>query len=286
MHRSLHQQVHHGHGKGRSWKFPLSPHRLVDSDYTTSTNRCQLGPGTRPYSILTELGEDIRVVSASPRRILVVDDDPMVATTVQRVLRPEGYDVDVALGGAAALDQARARRPDLVVLDLMMPGIDGLEVCRQLRANGSLPILMLTARSGTADRVRGLDTGADDYLVKPFAYTELLARVRALLRRAPPPSTLLQFADLTLEVETGEVRRGDRTVQLTAREFSLLTHFLRHPRLVLTREQLLSAVWADEETDDNVVAVYIGYLRTKLDGAGEPRLIQTMRGFGYSLREA
>jgi two-component system response regulator MprA len=238
------------------------------------------------YSILTEFEEDIRIVSAAPRRILVVDDDPMVATTIQRVLRPEGYDVDVALGGAAALEQARARRPDLVVLDLMMPGIDGLEVCRQLRANGSLPILILTARSGTADRVRGLDTGADDYLVKPFAYTELLARVRALLRRAAPPATVLQYADLTLEVETGEVRRGGRLVQLTAREFELLTHFLRHPRLVLTREQLLSAVWADEETDDNVVAVYIGYLRTKLDGAGEPRLIQTVRGFGYSLREA
>ncbi len=225
-------------------------------------------------------------MSAAPRRILVVDDDPMVATTIQRVLRPEGYDVDVALGGAAALEQAHARRPDLVVLDLMMPGLDGLEVCRQLRADGSLPILMLTARSGTADRVRGLDTGADDYLVKPFAYTELLARVRALLRRAAPPTTLLQFGDLTLEVETREVRRSGRLVQLTAKEFALLTHFLRNPRLVLTREQLLSAVWADEETDDNVVAVYVGYLRTKLDGAGEPRLIQTVRGFGYSLREA
>jgi two-component system, OmpR family, response regulator MprA len=225
-------------------------------------------------------------VSPAPRRILVVDDDPMVATTIQRVLRPEGYEVDVALGGAAALEQARAHRPDLVVLDLMMPGIDGLEVCRQLRANGSLPILMLTARSGTADRVRGLDTGADDYLVKPFAYSELLARVRALLRRAAPPPAILQFADVTLEVETREVRRGGRIIPLTAREFELLAHFLRHPRLVLTRDQLLSAVWADEETDDNVVAVYIGYLRTKLDGAGAPRLIQTVRGFGYSLREA
>jgi two-component system response regulator MprA len=209
----------------------------------------------------------------------------MVATTIQRVLRPEGYEVDVALGGAAALEQARTHRPDLVVLDLMMPGIDGLEVCRQLRINGSLPILMLTARSGTADRVRGLDTGADDYLVKPFAYAELLARVRALLRRAAAPSTILQYADLTLEVDTSEVRRGDRLVQLTATEFALLSHFLRHPRQVLTRDQLLSAVWADEETDDNVVAVYIGYLRAKLDGVGEPRLIQTVRGFGYSLRE-
>jgi two-component system response regulator MprA len=225
-------------------------------------------------------------VSPGARRILVVDDDPMVATTVQRVLRPEGYDVEVALGGAQALAQARAHPPDLVVLDLMMPGIDGLEVCRQLRANGSLPILMLTARSGTADRVRGLDTGADDYLVKPFAYAELLARVRALLRRTPPPATVLQFADLSLEVETGEVQRAGRPVPLTAREFALLAHFLQHPRQVLTRDQLLSAVWAGEDTDDNVVAVYVGYLRAKLDGDGEPRLIQTVRGFGYSLREA
>jgi len=225
-------------------------------------------------------------VSTGARRILVVDDDPMVATTVQRVLRPEGYEVDVALGGAQALEQARAHRPDLVVLDLMMPGIDGLEVCRQLRADTTLPILMLTARGGTADRVRGLDTGADDYLVKPFAYAELLARVRALLRRTPPPATLLQFADLSVEIETREVRRGQRVIPLTAREFTLLAHFMRHPRQVLTRDQLLGAVWAGEDTDDNVVAVYVGYLRAKLDYAGEPPLIQTVRGFGYSLREA
>ncbi len=226
------------------------------------------------------------VMSAGARRILVVDDDPMVASTVQRVLRPEGYDVEVALGGAQALEQARAHPPDLVVLDLMMPGIDGLEVCRQLRTGGNLPILMLTARSGTADRVRGLDTGADDYLVKPFAYAELLARVRALLRRTPPPASILQFADLTMEVATGDVRRGHRVISLTAREFALLAHFLRHPRQVLTRDQLLASVWADEDTDDNVVAVYVGYLRDKLDGDGAPRLIQTVRGFGYSLREA
>src|SRR4030081_1741882 len=138
------------------------------------------------------------VVSAGARRILVVDDDPMVATTVQRVLRPEGYEVDVALGGAQALERAHANRPALVVLALMMPGVDGLEVCRQLRAEGDLPILMLTARSGMADRVKGLDTGADDYLVKPFAYAELLARVRALLRRTPPPATVFRFGDLSV----------------------------------------------------------------------------------------
>src|SRR5467141_2593856 len=220
------------------------------------------------------------------QRILVVDDDPMVASTIERVLRPEGYDVEVALGGLPALSRAREHRPDLVVLDVMMPGIDGLEVCRQLRADTTLPILMLTARGGTADRVRGLDTGADDYFVKPFAYAELLARVRALLRRTPPASSILQFADLTLEIATGEVRRGGRVIALTAREFALLAYFLRHPRLVLTRDQLLAAVWAGEDTDDNVVAVYVGYLRDKLEADGESRLIQTLRGFGYSLREA
>jgi two-component system, OmpR family, response regulator MprA len=237
------------------------------------------------YSILTKLADDIPDVTAAPRRILVVDDDPMVATTVQRVLRPEGYDVEVAHSGMAALGKARDRRPDLVVLDVMMPDLDGLEVCRQLRADGDVPILFLTARSGTADRVRGLDTGADDYLVKPFEYAELLARVRALLRRRPPAPTILQFADLTVELGTDDVRRGERRISLTAREFALLTYFLRHPRQVLTREQLLASVWGDEETDDNVVAVYVGYLRAKLEAPGKPRLIQTIRGFGYSLRE-
>lgn len=237
------------------------------------------------YSILTKPADDIRKVTASPRRILVVDDDPMVATTVQRVLRPEGYEVAVAHSGTAALAQAHDRRPDLVVLDVMMPGVDGLEVCRQLRAEGDVPILFLTARGGTADRVRGLDTGADDYLVKPFDYAELLARVRALLRRRPPAPTVLQFADLTVEMGTDDVRRGERRISLTAREFALLTYFLRHPRQVLTREQLLAAVWGDEETEDNVVAVYVGYLRAKLEAPGEPRVIQTIRGFGYSLRE-
>ncbi len=222
-----------------------------------------------------------------PRRILVVDDDPMVATTIQRVLRPEGYQVDVALGGQEAIDRVKERRPDLVVLDVMMPGVDGFEVCRRLRAEDKLPILLLTARGGTADRVRGLDTGADDYLVKPFAYAELLARVRALLRRAAPAvGEVLKFGDLSMDAEAREVRRNGRVILLTAREFALLEHFMRHPRQVLTRAQLLDAVWVNEEADGNVVAVYIGYLRSKLEEGGRPRLIHTMRGFGYSLREA
>ena len=217
-------------------------------------------------------------------RILVVDDDPMVAGTVQRVLQPEGYSVEVALGGADALEQARQQRPDLVILDVMMPGVDGLEVCRRLRGEGDLPILLLTARAATGDRVRGLDTGADDYLVKPFAYAELLARVRALLRRRPASPAVLTFADVTVDMRTGDVLRGGRRISLTAREFALLTYFMRHPRQVLNREQLLAAVWPDE-ADDNVVAVYVGYLRAKLEAPGETRLIQTIRGFGYSLRE-
>jgi len=216
----------------------------------------------------------------------VVDDDPLVASTIQRVLRPEGYEIDIALGGLAALSRAKERRPDLVVLDVMMPGIDGLEVCRRLRASDTMPILLLTARGGTGDRVTGLDTGADDYLVKPFAYPELLARVRALLRRTGPATgEVLRFADVSLDVQSHEVRRGERRISLTAREFALLEHFLRHPRQVLSRDQLLEAVWPAEETDDNVVAVYVGYVRLKLEEAGEGRLIHTIRGFGYSLRD-
>jgi two-component system response regulator MprA len=172
------------------------------------------------------------------------------------------------------------------VLDVMMPGVNGFEVCRRLREEDNLPVLLLTARGGTADRVRGLDTGADDYLVKPFAYAELLARVRALLRRAAPAAgEVIQFGDLSLDMEAREVRRDGRPILLTAREFALLEHFVRHPRQVLTREQLLDAVWVNEEADPNVVAVYIGYLRNKLEEGGGPRLIHTMRGFGYSLRE-
>jgi two-component system response regulator MprA len=221
-------------------------------------------------------------------RILVVDDDPRLAATLRRALAYEGYEVAVAADGAAALAAARAGPPDLVVLDVMLPGLDGVEVCRRLRAAGDVPILMLTARDATADRVRGLDSGADDYLVKPFAYEELLARVRALLRRRGPPAQarLLRWGDLEMDVAAREVRRGGRPVTLTALEFELLRYFLRHPRQVLTRGQLLDAVWGyDFSSSSNVVDVYVGYLRVKLEEAGEPRLLHTVRGVGYVLRD-
>ena len=214
-------------------------------------------------------------------RILVVEDDLRLAATLDRVLAAEAYDVEVAGDGNEALRRARERPFDLVVLDIMLPGLDGIAVCKRLRATGPLPILLLTALGGTEERVRGLDSGADDYLVKPFAYEEMLARVRALLRRAAPPDHL-RFGDVRLEPASRAAWRADRTLDLTATEFELLRHFLRHPRQVLSREQLLDAVWDGEADSDNVVAVYVGYLRQKL---GEPRLLHTVRGAGYSLHE-
>jgi two-component system response regulator MprA len=218
-------------------------------------------------------------------RILVVEDDGRLAATLERVLSAEGHDVRLAVDGLEAVRSAREQQPDLVVLDVMLPGLDGIGVCRRLRATAQFPILLLTALGGTEERVRGLDSGADDYLVKPFAYQELLARVRALLRRGAPADHL-RFADLVLEPASREAWRGTRSILLTATEFELLEHFLRHPRQVLTREQLLHAVWQGEPDSDNVVAVYIGYLRQKLEDAGEARLIHTVRGAGYALREA
>ena len=213
--------------------------------------------------------------------ILVVEDDPRLAATLERLLGAEGYEVEVAPDGNDALSRARRRGFDLVVLDVMLPGLDGIAVSRRLRATGSVPILLLTALSGTEERVRGLDSGADDYLVKPFAYEELLARVRALLRRTAP-SDRLRFADIRLEPSSREAWRDVRPLDLTATEFELLRHFVRHPRQVLSREQLIDAVWHGEVDSDNVVAVYIGYLRQKL---GEPQLLHTVRGAGYSLHE-
>jgi two-component system response regulator MprA len=221
---------------------------------------------------------------AAASRVLVVEDDARLAATLERMLSAEGHDVELAADGSAALRSAKLRTPDLAVLDLMLPGIDGITVCTRLRETAQFPILMLTALSGTEQRVRGLDSGADDYLVKPFEYQELLARVRALLRRTRPADRL-RFGDVVLEPATRSAWRGSRQLTLTATEFELLAHFMRHPRQVLTRDQLLEAVWSGEPENDNVVAVYVGYLRDKLEERNGSRLLQTVRGAGYTLRE-
>lgn len=220
-------------------------------------------------------------------KVLVIDDDRNITSFLRRALSYAGYDVVIASDGPSGLMRALDVSPDLVILDIMMPGVDGLEVCRRLRAGSEVPILMLTARDEVADRVVGLDSGADDYLVKPFAFEELTARIRALLRRREPePPVVLRYADLTLDPTTREVHRGDRPIDLTVREFELLQLFMRHPRQVLTRETLLERVWGfDAEAETHVLEVYIGYLRQKLEADGEPRLIQTVRGVGYVLRE-
>jgi len=220
-------------------------------------------------------------------RILVVDDDARLAASLQRALAYEGHTVEVAADGPGALVAARDRPPDLVVLDVMLPGLDGVEVCRRLRQGSDVPILMLTARDAISDRVSGLDAGADDYLVKPFAYDELLARVRALLRRREPRGgELLRCADLVMDISAHEVRRGDRLVELTALQFDVLEHFLRHQRQVLERDQLLQAVWGIEsDAISNVVDVTIAGLRSRLETEQQPRLLHTVRGVGYVLRE-
>lgn len=222
-------------------------------------------------------------------RVLVVDDDQRIAAAVRRALAYEGYDVSVAHDGVAALADVELTQPDLVILDVMMPGFDGIEVCRRIRRTGnSVPILMLTAKSEIPDRVEGLDAGADDYLVKPFAYPELLARVRTLLRRRPDADEreILRFADVTVDVGAMEVRRGSRIVDFTALEFQLFEYFVRNPRIVLSRGQILIEVWGlDTETTSNVVDVYVRYLRQKLEADDEPRILQTMRGAGYVLKQ-
>jgi DNA-binding response OmpR family regulator len=221
--------------------------------------------------------------------VLIVEDEPKIADFLRRGLTFEGYQVQVAYTGEEALAMVREASPDLIILDIMLPGIDGMEVCRRLRKNHpDLPILMLTARDAIPDRVAGLDAGADDYLVKPFAFDELLARLRALLRRArpPEPGEVLRFADLTMNTTTREVWRGERPVDLTAREFDILELFLRHPRQVLTRDLLYERIWGyDYGGESNIIEVYIRYLRAKLEAAGEPRLLHTVRGVGYVLRE-
>ncbi|GAA1841116.1 response regulator transcription factor [Pseudonocardia ailaonensis] len=228
-------------------------------------------------------------------RILVVDDDRSVRESLRRSLAFNGYQVDLASDGFAALEAVDAQRPDAMVLDVMMPRLDGLEVCRRMRAAGDeLPILVLTARDAVSDRVAGLDAGADDYLPKPFALEELLARLRALLRRrtiddiaaAAGHVPALEFSDLSLDPETRDVRRGERPISLTRTEFSLLELLLSNPRRVLTRANILEQVWGyDFPTTGNALEVYIGYLRRKTEAEGEPRLIHTVRGVGYVLRE-
>jgi len=220
-------------------------------------------------------------------RVLVVDDDRKIGSLLRRALTAEGYIVEVAANGVDGLQAAQDRPPELVILDVMMPGLDGIEVCRRLRANSSLPILMLTAKDEVRDRVIGLDAGADDYLVKPFDLEELLARVRAQLRRrTQQDERVLSFSDVVVDTVARIVRRGNRTIELTVKEYDLLLLFLRHPNQVLTRQLILERVWGyDFGGETNVLDVYVGYLRSKLEAGGERRLIQTIRGVGYVLRE-
>ncbi len=221
--------------------------------------------------------------------IAIVDDDAAIRTALGRALRMENYDVELFEDGASALKTIQLRAPDAIVLDLQLPDIDGLEICRRIRRSGdATPILMLTARDAVNDRVAGLDVGADDYLVKPFDLAELLARLRALLRRhnaGDGDGAVLRFEDLSLNPQTREVQRASRKVELTKIEFDLLELFLQHPRQVLTRDQILDLVWGyNFDSGTNSLAVYIGYLRRKLEADGESRLIQTVRGVGYALR--
>ncbi|HNP57904.1 MAG TPA: response regulator transcription factor [Gordonia sp. (in: high G+C Gram-positive bacteria)] len=223
-------------------------------------------------------------------RILVVDDDRAVRESLRRSLTFNGYTVETAGDGLEALEKVVAHRPDLLLLDVMMPRMDGLEVCRRLRSAGDdLPILVLTARDSVSERVAGLDAGADDYLAKPFALEELLARLRALLRRATPEdedSEALEFEDLRLDPVTRDVTRGERAISLTRTEFALLEMLMANPRRVLSRSRILEEVWGyDFPTSGNALEVYVGYLRRKTEAEGEPRLIHTVRGVGYVLRE-
>jgi two-component system response regulator MprA len=228
-----------------------------------------------------EKGEAMR------KRILVIEDDERILQFLHRGLTYEGYRVDTAEDGTDGLVIARENPPDLIILDLMLPGLDGLEVCRRLRAASKVPILMLTAKDSVNDRVGGLDAGADDYLVKPFEFEELLARIRALLRRVKVEEPeILSYADLRLDTGTHQAFRGDRPIEFTAKEYELLELFLRHPRQVLTREVIYDRVWNyDFGGESNIIEVYVRYIRQKTEANGEPRLIHTVRGVGYVLRE-
>ena len=219
-------------------------------------------------------------------RVLVVEDDEDIAQALQRSLRMEGYEVNAVGDGSSALEHARSFAPDLVILDLGLPGIDGLDVARSLRADDDIPILILTARDALEARVEGLDAGADDYLVKPFERQELLARMRAALRRRPPRgSAPMRVSDLSLNADTHEVMRGERTIDLTQREFELLEYLMRNERIVISRQRLLDEVWGyDPFSTTNTIEVFVSNLRRKLEADGEPRLLHTIRGAGYVLR--
>jgi len=219
-------------------------------------------------------------------RVLVVEDDEEIVDVLRRTLRAEGYEVRAALDGPEALDDLDEFAPDLVVLDLGLPGMDGMEVMSTIRESSEVPVLMLTARADPEDRVAGLDTGADDYLIKPFDRAELLARIRALLRRHPPRgSAMITVGDLRLNPDLQEARRGDREIELTKREFELLEYLMRNQRLVVSRERLLEEVWGYDPLDDtNTIDVFISNLRRKLEEGGEPRILHTKRGAGYVIK--
>ncbi len=222
------------------------------------------------------------------QRILIIEDEAEIAGYLRRGLTFEGFTVEIASDGPAGLAAARENPPDLVVLDLMLPGLDGLEVARRLRAVSEVPIIILTARDAIPDRVAGLESGADDYLVKPFAFEELLARIRVRLRRnqSAQQTDVLRYANLTMDTAARDVRIDERRVDLTAKEYELLELFMRHPQQVMTREVIYDRVWGyDFGGESNIIEVYVRYLRQKLEAAGEPRLIQTVRGVGYILRE-
>jgi len=221
-------------------------------------------------------------------KILIIEDDPSIGKLLRRALLLEGYEARLVQDGLEGLRAFQEEKPDLIILDLMLPGIDGIEVCKRIREESDVPILMLTARDSVDDRVLGLDSGADDYVVKPFDIDELLARVRAHLRRAEhqQPKQILEFADLVMDTAARTVRRGQREIELTAREFDLLELFMRHPNQVISRSQIYDEIWDyDFGGESNIIEVYIRYLRTKLEAQGEPRLIYTKRGAGYILRQ-
>ncbi len=282
--------------------FPRTEDGPAGRPLSVSCSRHQV-PASEParYHNASAVERNVAITEGSgrkPTRILVVEDEPSNSGFVRRGLRFEGYDVSVVEDGSDALRVLRDNPPDLVVLDVMVPGVDGLEIARRLRAVEaaeslpSIPVLMLTARDAVRDRVAGLRAGADDYLIKPFDFDELLARIEALLRRAPAANAqavtreILQYGDLTVDLTGRTVRRGERDIQLTTREFELLTLLLRHPEQVLTRATIMHRIWGDDFFGDtNVLEVFIASLRRALESGSERRLIQTVRGVGYVLRE-